>query len=118
MVFPDSKNFFRIFCEELFQPSAKIFQQIVIGRKFFWKGSRIWNEVHEGGIRSTIITKNGGIQGFGWRNVEFAVDAVAVAQPPFAARAETFSAILHPPVKSGAPSVVLCTGPPGSRTIA
>ena len=89
MVFPDSKNFFRIFCEELFQPSAKIFQQIAIGRKFFWKGSRIWNKVHEGGIRSTIITKNGGIQGFGWRNVEFAVEAVAVAQPPFAARAET-----------------------------
>ena len=41
MVFPDSKNFFRIFCEELFQPSAKIFQQIAIGYKFFWKGSRI-----------------------------------------------------------------------------
>ena len=118
MVFPDSKNFFRIFCEELFQPSAKIFQQIAIGRKFFWKGSRIWNKVHEGGIRSTIITKNGGIQGFGWRNVEFAVEAVAVAQPPFAARTEAFSAILHPLAKSGAPSVVLCTGPPGSRTTA
>lgn len=73
----------------------------------FWKGSRIWNEVHEGGIRSTIITKNGGIQGFGWRNVEFAVEKVAVAQPPFAARAETFSAILHPLAKSGAPPVVL-----------
>lgn len=39
--------------------------------------------------------------------MEFAVEAVAVAQLPFAARAETFSAILHPLAKSSAPSVVL-----------
>jgi hypothetical protein len=32
---------------------------------------------------------------------------VGITKPPFAARAETFSAILHPLAKSGAPSVVL-----------
>ena len=75
----------------------------LIGKHLFDQRSVVRNIVAESAfaVRQRIVKGDGRVV------VELAVEAVAVAQPPFAAWAEAFAAVLHPLPESGAPAVVL-----------
>ena len=88
---------------ELLQTLEQLIQLRLLGKHLFNKRSAVRNLIGERSfaVRQWIIKRDGRVV------VEFAVEAVAVAQPPFAARAEALVAILHSLAKSSAPAVVL-----------
>ena len=88
---------------ELLQTLEQLVQLRLLGKHLFNKRSVVRNVIGERSfaVRQRIVKRDDRIV------AEFAVEAVAVAQPPFAARAEALAKILHPLAKSGAPAVVL-----------
>lgn len=76
---------------ELLQTLEELIQLRLLGKHLFNRRSAVRNVIGERSIaaRQRIVKRDGRVV------AEFAVEAVAVAQPPFAARAEAFAAILH-----------------------
>lgn len=88
---------------ELLQTLEELIQLRLLGKHLFNRRSAVRNVIGERSIaaRQRIVKRDGRVV------AEFAVEAVAVAQPPFAARAEAFAAILHAFPQRRAPAVVL-----------
>lgn len=87
---------------ELLQTREQLIQLRFLGQHLFNKRSVVRNVIGERSIaaRQRIVKRDGRVV------AEFAVEAVAVAQPPFAARAEAFAAILHALSQRRAVSVI------------
>lgn len=88
---------------ELLQTLEHLIQLRLLGKHLFNKRSVIRHIVGERSfaVRRRIVKRDS-------RNVaEFAVDAVAVAQPLFASRTEALAAILHAFPQRRAPAVIL-----------
>nr|DAN05182.1 MAG TPA: hypothetical protein [Caudoviricetes sp.] len=91
------------FRHELVQTMKKLGEHHLIGEDLLDERSVVRHVVAESAfaVRQRIVKRDGRVV------AEFAVEAVAVAQPPFAARAEAFAAILHAFPQRRAPAVVL-----------
>ena len=90
------------FRHQLLQAGEQLIQLRLLGKHLFNERSVVRNVVGERSlaVRQRIVKRDGRVV------VELAVEAVAVAQPPFAARAEAFAAILHTLPKRSAVPVI------------
>lgn len=90
-------------CAELLQTLEQLIQLRLLGKHLTNKRSVIRHIVGERSlaVRQRIVKRDDHVV------AEFAVEAVAVAQSPFAARAEAFTAVLHAFPQRRAPAVIL-----------
>ena len=91
------------FRHELVQTVKKLAEHHLIGEDLLDE----WSVVRHVVAESSFAVRQWIVKGDGRVVVELAVEAVPVAQPPFAARAEALAAILHPLPECGSPAVVL-----------
>lgn len=91
------------FRHELVQTMKKLGEHHLIGEDLLDERSVVRHVVAE----SAFAVRQRIVKGDGCVVVELAVEAVAVAQPLFAARAEAFASVLHPLPECGAPAVVI-----------